>query len=351
MADHKNQHFVPRCVFKPFTLDAEGKAINLYALRADRLVEAAPVKTQCARNYLYGEDGKQEAELAKIEGQYDAALNRVREGVETDADRSTMRFFAYLQLRRTEMAAQRLKASEEGMFKQIFGEEEPEQPSKHYYMVQSLKTCFETQASIEDLNVCIVENRSDLDFVISDDPAIYVNRYMEEKLKKDTFGVVSSGLILGMPISPKLAILCYDGLVYEPTELQNGRLVMESIDDVGALNELQYLRAAGNIYFAAWDSRDHVRAKFLECRDRRVEEFATFEHLIFVKKTKNGDVFRPATAQEAKTAGRSILHSRFRYPTPSRWISELPFKKSITIFTNGTEAGHVRKEEWLKRRP
>ena len=226
MADHKNQHFVPRCVLKPFTLNNEDRAINLYTLRADRLVENAPIKHQCARDYLYGEDGVIEAGLAQIEGQYGAALDRVREGMDTEADRSTLRFFAYLQLRRTEMAIQRLKASQEEMFEQIFGQEGPEHPSQNYYMVQSLKVCFDTKACVEDLKVCVVENRTGVEFVICDDPAIYTNRYAAEKVKREMFGVISSGLILGMPISPKLAILCYDGLVYDPLNLENGRLVV-----------------------------------------------------------------------------------------------------------------------------
>ena len=39
MADLKNQHFVPRCLFKPFTSRQEGKAINLYNIRHQKLVD------------------------------------------------------------------------------------------------------------------------------------------------------------------------------------------------------------------------------------------------------------------------------------------------------------------------
>ena len=55
MANLKNQHFVPRCLLKPFTQDGEGKAINVYNIRHDKLIQNAPVKGQCARDYLYGE--------------------------------------------------------------------------------------------------------------------------------------------------------------------------------------------------------------------------------------------------------------------------------------------------------
>lgn len=351
MADHKNQHFVPRCVLKPFTLNNEDKAINLYTLRADRLIENAPVKHQCARDYLYGEDGVIEAGLAQLEGQYVAVHDRLRGGADTEDDRSQLRFFAYLQLRRTEIAIQRLKASEQGMFQEIFGDNESEHPPLRFYMVESLKTCFDTKEKIEDLKVCIVENRTDIDFVICDDPAVYTNRYAAEKIKREMFGVMSSGLILGMPISPKLAVLCYDGLVYEPVNVENGRVILTAAEDAEALNELQYLRARGSVYFSLWENCDYVREQFMKCRDRRVEEFAVFEHLIPMKTTKNDVVFKAGTAEEAKNAGTSIIRSYFKYPTPSRWISELPFRKAITIYTNGSEAGYVRKEEWLKEQP
>jgi hypothetical protein len=77
MADHKNQHFVPRVLLRPFTKNAEDKSINLYNIRADRLIPDAPVKGQCARHYWYGEDGQLEALLGKLEGMFGLARGRV----------------------------------------------------------------------------------------------------------------------------------------------------------------------------------------------------------------------------------------------------------------------------------
>ncbi len=52
MPDNKNQ----RCHFKPFTLNEEGKAINLYTSVKQRLIPKVPVKSQCARDYFNGVD-------------------------------------------------------------------------------------------------------------------------------------------------------------------------------------------------------------------------------------------------------------------------------------------------------
>jgi hypothetical protein len=69
-----------------------------------------------------------------------------------------------------------------------------------------------TRRDIEDLKIRIVENRTDLEFVISDDPGVMMNRYAAQRLKGN-FGISSSGVTFVMPLTPRFAVLCYDGLV------------------------------------------------------------------------------------------------------------------------------------------
>ena len=110
MPAHKNQHFTPRCLLKPFSLDGNGKAINLFTIVNPRLVQNAPLKHQCSRDYFYGADGAVEAGLAFTEGKFAEALHRAVDDSETQDDRDLLRFFTYLQLSRTEMAVLRLAA-------------------------------------------------------------------------------------------------------------------------------------------------------------------------------------------------------------------------------------------------
>lgn len=346
MANHKNQHFVPRRLLKPFSLDGEGKAINLYAINKDLLVSDAPVKSQCARNYLYDEDGKIEAELAEIEGGYGKAVGRVVTGDETEDDLKSLRFFAYLQLRRTEIAAHRLRAIDEGLFEEIFGKDEPEKQPDRYYMLQSLDICGKTKDRIEDLKVRIIENRTNVEFVISDDPAVYTNRFAAQKQNKAGFGLMSSGLLLTMPLTTKLALICYDGLVYTAHDLEKGRIILAKHKDVEALNELQYLRATSCIYYSSWDSCEYVQKQFEAAKPHRTSEFAVFAHYIPIDEEEN--TYRQVSKKEAKAAGKSIIHSTFKYPTPSAWLSKLSFRNKPKTFTNGTAVGHVRKEDWLR---
>jgi Protein of unknown function (DUF4238) len=354
MPDLKNQHFVPRCLLKTFTHQGEGRAINLYNIRRDRLIERAPVKGQCAKNYLYGKDRKIEQSLAQIEGPFNSLRARVVEGSNDPADLQDLTFFAYLQLRRTEMAVQRLKESYELMAAGVLeGDHAARPPSDHSLIMESLLFCLHTRQDITDLKVRIVENRTDVDFVICDDPSVFMNRFATQKLGDASFGVTSSGLILTMPIAPKFAVLCYDGQIYTVTDLVGGRIVLRDDAAVEALNELQFLKAAENIYFNKWDDRDYVRDQFLTFKDNRPSAWSTVTHLVpdsegSYRIKGESEHYRVGTLEEARQAGTSLMKMSFKYPVPTQWFPPLKFRSKPKTFYEGTGVGHVRKEEWLK---
>ena len=81
------------------------------------MVRNAPVKGQCAKDYLYGEDLKLERLLQIVEGKYARILRTLQFGAEkpTKDDLSTLREFAYLQYSRTDMAMRRMRQMREGM--------------------------------------------------------------------------------------------------------------------------------------------------------------------------------------------------------------------------------------------
>jgi hypothetical protein len=343
----KNQHFVPKCLLKPFSHQDEGRAINLYNIRHDKLIPRAPVKGQCARDYLYGKDGVIEQSLSKIEGSFSTIRNCVLAGGNESQDMRDLNFFTYLQFRRTEMAVSRIRESYELMTAGIFGASDaPAIPNDHMLIMDSLRYCFASVRYIEDLKIRMIENKSDIDFVISDDPAIFANRYAAQKLKDDTFGISSSGVFLTMPLSPKLAVICYDGLVYTIPDLVDGRIVVVKVDAIEALNEFQNLKAGENVYFQDWEKRDYVREEFLAVKARRPTAWSAVTHLVPV--AGKNETYVEGTVEEAKRAGKSLLKMSFKYPQPSRWFPPLKFRGKPKTFFEETGAGHVRKAEWLR---
>lgn len=104
MASNKNQHFVPRCYLKPFTLNGEGAAMNLFNIDRQRFVYKAPVKNQCSRDYFYGKDLILEKQLQTYEAEYAGLLSRIRSpGYVLEADHKViLSRFWLLQYLRTE---------------------------------------------------------------------------------------------------------------------------------------------------------------------------------------------------------------------------------------------------------
>jgi hypothetical protein len=354
MPDLKNQHFVPRCLLKPFTYNGEGRAINLYNIRHDRLIERASLKGQCAKNYLYGVDGKIEQSLSRIELSFSRTRARVTAGENNENDLRDLNFFTYLQLRRTEMAVERLKESYELVRAGTFeGAKTPTIPSDHSLIMQSLHFCLHSRHYIEDLKVRVIENCTDIDFVISDDPAIFTNRFAAQKLDGASFGVASSGLILTMPIAPKFAVLCYDGRVYTIPRLMRSRMILRDKTAVEALNELQFLKAAENIYFKTWEHREYVQTQFLAIKNNRPSAWSAVTHFVPDRHGRyqvHGERYRVGTLDESKKVAKSIISVSFKYPEPTRWFPPLKFRPKPKTFYEGTAVGHVRKEEWLRGR-
>ena len=109
MASNKNQHFVPRCYLRPFTVGGANRQIHLYNVDRQKVIEGAPVRHQCSGDYFYGNDPEQEKGIQAIESAYAETLRQVLspEYRLTDDDRHLLKLFWLLQHLRTEAASRR----------------------------------------------------------------------------------------------------------------------------------------------------------------------------------------------------------------------------------------------------
>jgi hypothetical protein len=349
MADHKNQHFVARVLLRPFTDGGEGKSVNLYNIRSDRLIATAPVKGQCARHYWYGEDGVLEGILSKLEGLFGKNRDRVIAGSNDESERGELRRFIYFQHWRTKKAADRFRHSYEQMNANSWAPDEPI-PDDKKLVLGSMRFGLQSRDLVEDLKVRIVENRSKTDFVIGDDPAVMLNRFTVERLEDAAFGVSSSGLIIVMPLTPRLSLICYDGQVYT-LDVTDGRLLLKNDAAADAFNDIQMLAASENIYFRDWAQGEYVQRRFVSLKDKRLAAYSTVETFVPDGEDEHTEHYRPGTVDEGRAAKRSLLAVRFNHPQPQRWIPGLRYRDKPRTFYNGTGIGHVRKSEWLRRRP
>lgn len=354
MAEHKNQHFVPRCHFKPFTSGQEGKAINLFNIRQAKTIPKVSVKGQCSKNYFYGADLTLEKSFQNLEGNYSTILQKLLTGSETThADIGFLADFAYFQSRRTQVAIDRMRESANIVEDAVFEGHDEQRPNggldDDSLIKDSLKMFFESRHYIEDLKKCFVRNETVRSFVTSDDPAIITNKFFMQKFHRSNFGLASSGAMLLMPLSPIFLLLCYDGGVYTIPDKQNGFVIVKKEADVFAFNELQYLKASENVYFENWAEAAQMKAEFEFVKPRRPESWMTLTKLVQFSEDDEGANFRKATDQEFLTAPKTMVLQSASYPPPSSWPSPLKFRNPPKTFSNGSGIGLVRKKEYLQR--
>lgn len=350
MASYKNQHYVPRCLFKPFTLDANGKAINLYNIRSEKFIKNAPAKNQCSRNFFYGADLVQEKSLSELEGHFSRVTKLIAERKELSSiDLEWLTVFAIVQTRRTAQAISRLEQFMRQMADEVFGDhpdQRPPDPTHEELVFQSMTMGLKMARNIDDLKMIFLENRTELEFSISDHPSVFNNRFNFEASTVKGFGLASSGLFIVLPIAPRLAVFFFDIGVYSVSIPRGTRFVrLTDVADVRILNELQELNAEENVYFSGWSGRAE-----LVIRDGRIEQQRKLrphvERLV-QDPTMPTAAFRRGTPEERAKGGRQLLHIGSQHPRPRSWPAFLKSRKNPIAFSDGSMAGHVRKAEWL----
>ena len=214
MPAQKNQHFVPRAALKPFTLNSEGAAINVFNIKRNLAIQNAPVKGQCARDYFYGKDDlKLENCLVQLEGEYARIVRSlVAGGTPDDADHEWLSLFSLVQFRRTARAIEEMRECTELMVNAFFGnhpEKQPQAFTDTEMVIMSLRSGFRSREYRSDLTPVIFENQTGVRFVISDNPLVLTNRFFFQRLNAGNFGLANSGAILAMPVSQQICIrLC-----------------------------------------------------------------------------------------------------------------------------------------------
>lgn len=347
MPEHKNQHYVPRAHFKPFSLDRAGRAINLYLLKHDRRILSAPVTGQCAKPYFYGEDGRLEKLLGQMEGAYGSLVSRLVEpGFKPDQqDQWLLRYFVLLQSMRTSEQVSRafarmtqisdfFRSSEEAHGKNWDTSQDPT-PEK---ALQELMLSFNDQLqarTIDDLKIAIVRNRSSRDFVTSDDPAVMTNRWLIQRRGIRSFGFNAAGLMLFLPLSPRKLVLAYDPAVYSLPSARRDEVHLMRESDVLAFNEHQYMRAADAIYFARPSEAADIAAEYkatIPYRPERWDRFTTAKH---DRENETHTKFVVDEPEEVAKSDHILFHLTSEWPAPPRWPSILRYRSNAHGYSRG----------------
>ena len=347
MASNKNQHFVPRCYLRPFTADPDQKTINLYNLDRSALIYGAPIKSQCSRDYFYGSDSRLEAAIQAVEGGYASELpDLLKYGKSISARaRVILPRFWLLQHTRTEAASQRtvaMSAEADALIKNDGGESFKVEIKQAVLL--ALGAYAENLGALDDLKIVLARNRTSIPFVTSDDPAIMVNRWLQNNrlVMGPGYGIHAAGLVCVLPISPSVCCIFYDGDIYNIPHSQNW-IDIRSSGDVDSLNNLQYLNCAANLYF-----HDHASSGLFEDlrkanQDNRTEARHRV-HYAIKSNTENGvSTYLVVDKDAIPDHKEALIHMETIRISPDTWPSFLRWRPSGSYFSNDTGVGHIRR--------
>ncbi|MDB5577723.1 MAG: hypothetical protein JWR80_2899 [Bradyrhizobium sp.] len=345
MASNKNQHFVPRAHFRTFSIDSDGKAINLFNLDRGQAIAGAPLKGQCSGDYFYGEDLVVERALQAFEGRYATMVASMQvDGYRlTDEHRAQLRDFWCLQHLRTEQAARR-QVELMAEMGDIVG-----MPGNRFRMTirEAVRGAIElydlVRPALNDLKICLVRNATDLAFLTSDDPAVATNRWhlQDPRPRGMAPGLVSAGALMLLPLAPDLLGLIYDGDVYAVPH-KEGWIVADRRADIASFNQHQVLNCFANLYFQDWGSRHVVEIAAREAVARRPAARHRINYAVFDHQEGDDTIFRAVDPRAAPAHERAMIHHEAILPIPSSWPRQIGWRPDGRVYFNGTGTGFVR---------
>lgn len=345
MASNKNQHFVPRCYLRPWTIEAANLAINLFNIDRLKFIECAPVKHQCSGDYFYGQSDVLESGIQEMEGAYGAALREILSpGYSlSDAHRALLRRFWLLQHLRTE-AASRRSVEMAAATDAVIGDESSNFRLGIKDAVQlAMGTFFTNIDAVDDLKVCLLQNKTRTPFVTSDDPALLTNRWHLEnkRCKAQSFGLTSAGALLLLPLSPSVLCLGYDGDIYSVPH-NAGWAQIHRDADVCAFNQHQHLNCRANIFVRDAEDAQLVHRAFSEVAALRPKTRHKIRYAVVDGRDGNLTRYREVDPSNLGHHEEALVHSQVVNPRPNSWPRQISFRTKGAAYTDGSAAGYVR---------
>jgi hypothetical protein len=348
VATNKNQHFVPRCYLRPFSQEEEGKVIRLFNIDRLQVTDNAAVKHQCSSSYFYGNDEQLENAIQFLEQSYAATLRNIRVSSYkqlTPKDEIVLKRFWLFQYLRTEAASKRAVEMNNHL-----GEVAKVGPSFKLgvrdAVIMAMHTFAQEMHIIDDMRVCLVKNSSSLPFITSDDPAVITNRWFlyDRRHLGHTFGLQSAGVLLVMPVSPKLVFIAYDPDVYAISKI-SGIANTRKVGDVRSINQLQILNCRANVFPGPTYDSTVLYNEYQSHKGRRLPTRHVLHYSVLDKVEGQYKRYRVVDSPEEVDHQDALVHMQALFPKPDSWPMFLHWRRKGFGCTNGTGMGCIRRSQ------
>lgn len=149
---------------------------------------------------------------------------------------------------------------------------------REYPLAQPLLQALTSVELVIDLEVAVIVNTSDEDFIVSDHPVVHDNPRFKKQTDRFLVGLQNRGLQIFVPLSHDVQMLLYDPAAYfvEYSDTSKRRVITSSKEVVTALNDLQMINALENIFYREVNQKE----KFISAQER-LSRHINFENMVF----------------------------------------------------------------------
>jgi len=321
MAEYKNQHYVPKYLLRGWT---DNERVPVYNLDNKEEYPQTSISNLCSEDYFYG-GPEMEKSMDGLESLHSDVITKIRDERAfnrlSDMEIRYFCVFVLLQKNRTKQTKRETEALIDNLAKEYIdlkvqsGEVDPQLPNGENVLeiLDDYKITHDAPLSfpmlqaltgidlIIDLEVAILENRTDLEYVISDHPVVHDNCRYKNETDKYLVGIQNRGLQIFIPISDEVQIMLYDPAAYfvDYTNKKQRRVTITSRTPVEGLNDVQLINAFESIYYRSTGQGE----KYREAQER-LAEFIAEDSTVFERHTPDKHDFE--TENEVIESGRQL---------------------------------------------
>jgi hypothetical protein len=299
----RRHHFVPKLYLRAFSSDELGRQIHVHNLKRREAFQGASLKDQCYRHRFYGKQDDLEDAFSAMEGLVAPAITRVIErqrGPDNGSDdHNALVMFVAIQNARTTAAMQRVQMMANLLAEAAHDGEPPADwlTSEEEALTLSLYCLPEMMVGLSDMRIHAIIPAEGHRFITSDHPVCRFNHYCHGIRGMGVLGGLCRGLQIYVPLSPKVGALLFDRGVYKVGKKGTAASSRATAEDTLRLNQLVFLAAHENLYFADWQQRSEIADRI--CAIEKGDSYKT----------------RVTEAVEEGSDRSSLLHSYEVQPT------------------------------------
>lgn len=271
MAEYKNQHYVPKFLLRGWTDDEK---VFPYHIENRAEYPKTSISNLCSDDYFYG-DPEIEKSLNPLETRHKEIVEELRDTKSfptLDAmDIQYFCVFVLLQRNRTKETKEQAEENIDNLAKEFIRTkiESGEVENKEFggktvlERLDNVKITRDNPLSLPilmaltgveqilDLEVALIVNNTEKEFIISDHPVAHDNKRFKNEADRFLVGIQSKGLQMFVPLADDLQVMLYDPSSYlvDYSDKAARRVTTDSVSVIKGLNDLQLINAHEAVYY------------------------------------------------------------------------------------------------------